>query len=94
MAMIIVLYMAVALAASTVVTSQAAVAGITLGVLWFAPMLGAFLPAGEIDVPGTQRRPVAWLDHRQQCALCQQLPEHRALVGAAMLKKIQFRTNE
>jgi len=44
MAMIIVLYMAVALAASTVVTSQAAVAGITLGVLWFAPMLGAFLP--------------------------------------------------
>lgn len=44
MAMIIVLYMAVALAASTVVTSQAAVAAITLGVLWFAPMLGAFLP--------------------------------------------------
>jgi ABC-type transport system involved in multi-copper enzyme maturation permease subunit len=44
MAMIIVLYVAVALAASTAVTSQAAVAGITLGVLWFAPMLGAFLP--------------------------------------------------
>jgi ABC-type transport system involved in multi-copper enzyme maturation permease subunit len=44
MAMIIVLYVAVALAASTVVTSQAAVAAITLAVLWFAPMLGAFLP--------------------------------------------------
>jgi ABC-type transport system involved in multi-copper enzyme maturation permease subunit len=44
MAMIIVLYMAVALAASTVVTSQAAVGAITLGVLWFAPMLGVFLP--------------------------------------------------
>jgi ABC-type transport system involved in multi-copper enzyme maturation permease subunit len=44
MAMIIVLYVAVALAASTAVTSQAAVAGITLAVLWFAPMLGAFLP--------------------------------------------------
>lgn len=44
MAMIIVLYMAVALAASTVVTSQAAVGAIALGVLWFAPMLGGFLP--------------------------------------------------
>ena len=44
MAMIIVLYMAVALAASTVVTSQAAVGAITLGVLWFAPMLGGLLP--------------------------------------------------
>lgn len=44
MAMIIVLYMAVALAASTVVTSQAAVGAIALGVLWFAPMLGTFLP--------------------------------------------------
>lgn len=44
MAMIIVLYVAVALAASTAVTSQAAVAAITLAVLWFAPMLGAFLP--------------------------------------------------
>jgi ABC-type transport system involved in multi-copper enzyme maturation permease subunit len=44
MAMIIVLYVAIALAASTAVTSQAAVAGITLGVVWFAPMLGAFLP--------------------------------------------------
>ena len=44
MAMIIVLYMAVALAASTFVTSQAAVGAIALGVLWFAPMLGAFLP--------------------------------------------------
>jgi ABC-type transport system involved in multi-copper enzyme maturation permease subunit len=44
MAMIIVLYMAVALAASTVVTSQAAVAAITLAVLWFAPMVGGLLP--------------------------------------------------
>ncbi len=44
MAMIIVLYVAIALAASTAVTSQAAVAGITLGVVWFAPMLGGFLP--------------------------------------------------
>jgi ABC-type transport system involved in multi-copper enzyme maturation permease subunit len=44
MAMIIVLYVAIALAASTVAASQAAVAAITLAVLWFAPMLGAFLP--------------------------------------------------
>jgi ABC-type transport system involved in multi-copper enzyme maturation permease subunit len=44
MTMIIVLYMAVALAASTVVTSQAAVGAIALGVLWFAPMLGGLLP--------------------------------------------------
>jgi ABC-2 type transport system permease protein len=44
MAMIIVLYVAISLAASTVVASQAAVAAITLAVLWFAPMLGVFLP--------------------------------------------------
>jgi ABC-2 type transport system permease protein len=44
MAMIIVLYMAVVLAASTFVTSQAAVGAIALGVLWFAPMVGGFLP--------------------------------------------------
>jgi ABC-type transport system involved in multi-copper enzyme maturation permease subunit len=44
MAMIIVLYVAVELTASTVVTSQAAVAGITLVVISVAPMLAQLLP--------------------------------------------------
>jgi ABC-type transport system involved in multi-copper enzyme maturation permease subunit len=44
MGMVIALYVAVALAASTIVTSQAAVAGITLGVLSVAPMLAQLLP--------------------------------------------------
>jgi ABC-type transport system involved in multi-copper enzyme maturation permease subunit len=44
MGMVIALYVAVALFASTFVTSQAAVAGITLGVLAVAPMVAAFLP--------------------------------------------------
>ena len=44
MGMVIALYIALALFASTFVTSQAAVAGITLGVLSVAPMIAAFLP--------------------------------------------------
>jgi ABC-type transport system involved in multi-copper enzyme maturation permease subunit len=44
MGMVIALYIAISLAASTVVTSQAAVAGITLVVISVAPMLGAVLP--------------------------------------------------
>lgn len=44
MGMVIALYIAVVLAASTVVTSQAAVAGIALAVISVAPMLGAMLP--------------------------------------------------
>jgi ABC-type transport system involved in multi-copper enzyme maturation permease subunit len=44
MGMVIALYVAVALFASTFVTSQAAVAGITLGVLSVMPMVAAFLP--------------------------------------------------
>ena len=44
MGLVIALYVAVALAASTVVTSQAAVAGITLAVISLAPMIAAMLP--------------------------------------------------
>ena len=44
MGMVIALYVAVALTASTLVTSQAAVAGITLAVVALAPMIAAFLP--------------------------------------------------
>jgi ABC-type transport system involved in multi-copper enzyme maturation permease subunit len=44
MGMVIALFVAISLAASTVVTSQAAVAGITLTVISIAPMLGQVLP--------------------------------------------------
>ncbi len=44
MGMVIALYVGLALAVSTVVTSQAAVAGITLAVLSVMPMVAAFLP--------------------------------------------------
>jgi ABC-type transport system involved in multi-copper enzyme maturation permease subunit len=44
MGLVIALYVAISLTASTVVTSQAGVAGITLAVISVAPMLGQFLP--------------------------------------------------
>ena len=44
MGMVIALYVAISLAASTIVTSQAAVAGITLTVISVAPMLSQLLP--------------------------------------------------
>jgi ABC-type transport system involved in multi-copper enzyme maturation permease subunit len=44
MGMVIALFVAISLAASTLVTSQAAVAGITLTVMSVAPMLGQALP--------------------------------------------------
>jgi ABC-type transport system involved in multi-copper enzyme maturation permease subunit len=48
MGMAIVLYVAVALAASTFVTSQAAVAGISIGFIFLPQFLGLFVPNMEV----------------------------------------------